>query len=113
VIRGLEPALYSAEDNLTIFLGLADYIGDIRGIQDRKGNMISTLVLEPLLPPPESISIRFQRLTGLEKPTLPTPNTGESPTPSVTESTPTQAWLVVLSRSWKYVEVVNQCLAFP
>lgn len=32
----------SAEDNTNMFLGLASYIGDIRGIQDKQGSMLST-----------------------------------------------------------------------
>jgi len=40
-IRGLDPDRYSAEDNLVMYLGLADYIGNIRGVQDRRGTVLS------------------------------------------------------------------------
>ncbi len=40
VIRGLDPAHYRKEDNLLIFLGLANYMGEKRGEQDRKRNVI-------------------------------------------------------------------------
>ena len=40
VIRGLTPSRYSEADNLTIFLGLAHFVGDKHGLQDRKGNVI-------------------------------------------------------------------------
>ncbi|RSL52798.1 hypothetical protein CEP53_007971 [Fusarium sp. AF-6] len=41
VIRGLEASRYTVEDNVTIFLGVASYIAEKRGRQDRKGNMLS------------------------------------------------------------------------
>ncbi|KAL6920942.1 hypothetical protein FSHL1_004918 [Fusarium sambucinum] len=41
VIRGIDGAKYTNEDSVTIFLGVASYIGDKRGLQDRKGNMLS------------------------------------------------------------------------
>ncbi|KAL1877579.1 hypothetical protein VTK73DRAFT_8568 [Phialemonium thermophilum] len=41
IVRGLDPAKYSVEDNLLLFLGLGSYIGDLRGVQDRKGNVIT------------------------------------------------------------------------
>ncbi|KAM0500519.1 hypothetical protein ACHAP8_005058 [Fusarium lateritium] len=40
VIRGIDGAKYTNEDSVTIFLGVASYIGDKRGLQDRKGNML-------------------------------------------------------------------------
>ena len=40
IIKGLNPALYSDSDNLLFFLGLANFIGDKHGIQDKKGNVI-------------------------------------------------------------------------
>jgi hypothetical protein len=47
ILRGLDPSLYSAEDNLLLFLGLASYIGDVRGIQNRKGDVIGTFKWQP------------------------------------------------------------------
>jgi len=41
ILRGLNPREYTAGDNLIIFLGLADYIGQRRGRQDLAGNMLS------------------------------------------------------------------------
>ncbi|KAI0505153.1 Clavaminate synthase-like protein [Xylaria bambusicola] len=41
VVRGLAPEKHSAEDNTIIFLGLASYIGDQRGMQNAKGAMLS------------------------------------------------------------------------
>ncbi|KAL3607337.1 hypothetical protein FPOAC2_02320 [Fusarium poae] len=41
IIRGIDVAKYTTEDSVTIFLGVASYIGDKRGLQDRKGNMLS------------------------------------------------------------------------
>jgi hypothetical protein len=42
IVRGLDPRKYTAEDNVTIFLGIANYIGNQRGVQDKKGSMLST-----------------------------------------------------------------------
>ncbi|RFU73525.1 hypothetical protein TARUN_8739 [Trichoderma arundinaceum] len=41
VLRGLEGSRYSVEDSTTIYLGIASYIADKRGLQDRKGNVLS------------------------------------------------------------------------
>ncbi|XXG99227.1 hypothetical protein Hte_005564 [Hypoxylon texense] len=41
VLRGLDPAKYSAEDNVLLFLAVASYIADSRGKQDDHGNMLS------------------------------------------------------------------------
>ncbi|KAK4658151.1 hypothetical protein QC762_204220 [Podospora pseudocomata] len=41
ILRGLDPQQYSVEDNLMIYLGIAAYIGDQRGFQDKKGNMLT------------------------------------------------------------------------
>ncbi|KAK4446859.1 hypothetical protein QBC34DRAFT_304485 [Podospora aff. communis PSN243] len=41
IVRGLDPARHTAEDNLTTFLAVASYIGDIQGVQDRRGSMIT------------------------------------------------------------------------
>ncbi|KAK5632818.1 hypothetical protein RRF57_008532 [Xylaria bambusicola] len=41
VVRGLAPEKYSAEDNTIIFLGLASYVADQRGMQNAKGAMLS------------------------------------------------------------------------
>jgi hypothetical protein len=49
IIRGIDVAKYTTEDSVTIFLGVASYIGDKRGLQDRKGNMLSTFSEPPTL----------------------------------------------------------------
>jgi len=41
IVRGLCPDNYTAEDNLNFHLGISSYIGDVRGVQDRQGSMIS------------------------------------------------------------------------
>ncbi|KAI5865234.1 Clavaminate synthase-like protein [Durotheca rogersii] len=41
IIRGLNPENYTIEDNIVLFLALASYIGDQRGLQGPKGNMLS------------------------------------------------------------------------
>ncbi|PKS11057.1 hypothetical protein jhhlp_002818 [Lomentospora prolificans] len=40
VIRGIEQSKYSAEDSVVIYLGIARYIGDRLGFQDRDGNVL-------------------------------------------------------------------------
>lgn len=40
-IRGIDPSRYSVEDNITVFLGIASYIGNVHGVQDRQGSMLS------------------------------------------------------------------------
>ena len=42
VLRGLDPAKYSVEDSMVIFLGIQAYIAEQRARQDDKGNMIGT-----------------------------------------------------------------------
>ncbi|KAK0667425.1 hypothetical protein QBC41DRAFT_138556 [Cercophora samala] len=41
IIRGIDSQQYSVEDNAMIYLGIAAYIGDQRGFQDKKGNMLT------------------------------------------------------------------------
>ena len=41
LLRGLQQERYSATDNVLLFTGLASYIGEQRGCQDRYGNMLS------------------------------------------------------------------------
>ncbi|KAJ4367026.1 hypothetical protein N0V83_007556 [Neocucurbitaria cava] len=41
ILRGLKPTKYTAKDNVLLFTGLASYIGEQRGCQDRYGNMLS------------------------------------------------------------------------
>ena len=39
--HGMELSRYSIEDGVVIYLGIASYIGDKRGVQDGKGNVLS------------------------------------------------------------------------
>ena len=48
VIQGLDALSCSVEENTIIFLGLASYIGDQRGTQDKKGNVLCEFL--PMLP---------------------------------------------------------------
>ncbi|KAL2195124.1 hypothetical protein P885DRAFT_41188 [Corynascus similis CBS 632.67] len=41
IVRGLDPRKYTAEENLAIFLGISNYIGEQRGVQDKKGSMLT------------------------------------------------------------------------
>jgi hypothetical protein len=41
IVRGIDPQKYTAEDNMAIFLGISNYIGEQRGIQDKKGTMLT------------------------------------------------------------------------
>ncbi|KAL7809491.1 hypothetical protein V8C26DRAFT_423159 [Trichoderma gracile] len=48
VLRGLGGSKYSVEDSTTIYLGIASYIADKRGLQDRKGNVLSHITSSKL-----------------------------------------------------------------
>ncbi|KAI0847169.1 Clavaminate synthase-like protein [Daldinia vernicosa] len=41
IIRGLTPDNYTIEDNIVLFLAIASHIGDERGLQNAKGDMLS------------------------------------------------------------------------
>lgn len=41
VLRGLDQLNYSVEDSTIIYLGIASYIADKRGLQDKKGTVLS------------------------------------------------------------------------
>ncbi|KID63208.1 taurine catabolism dioxygenase TauD, partial [Metarhizium hybridum] len=40
VIKGIDMSHYTVEDSIVIYLGIASYIADQRGIQDREGNVL-------------------------------------------------------------------------
>jgi hypothetical protein len=42
IVRGLDPRKYTAEENVAVFLAVANHIGEQRGVQDKKGSMLST-----------------------------------------------------------------------
>ncbi|KND89360.1 hypothetical protein TOPH_05967 [Tolypocladium ophioglossoides CBS 100239] len=41
VISGLDASRYSVEDSVLLYLGLAEYVADKRGQQDKRGNVLS------------------------------------------------------------------------
>lgn len=48
ILRGLQPDRYSMEENTLLFLALASYIGDQRGVQNFKGAMLSAQHTQPI-----------------------------------------------------------------
>lgn len=40
LIRGLDPARYSVEDFMIMYMGITSHIGSQRGVQNRRGDMI-------------------------------------------------------------------------
>ncbi|KHN97279.1 Taurine catabolism dioxygenase TauD/TfdA [Metarhizium album ARSEF 1941] len=40
VMKGIDMSRYTVEDSVVIYLGMASYIADQRGIQDREGNVL-------------------------------------------------------------------------
>lgn len=85
VIRGLEASRYTVEDSVTVFLGVASYIAEKRGRQDRKGNMLCKFS-SPLISVPANISPNH------DQPTLRTRSSGLPRSVPVTASTPTGRW---------------------
>jgi len=64
IIRG--TGLYdSAEDNTNMFLGLASYIGDIRGIQDKQGSMLTHVTASKSWTVPPELRHGIHTNTGL------------------------------------------------
>ncbi len=45
-MRGLDPAKYSREDNIVIFLGVSSYVGEMRGKQDDLGHIFGSSILQ-------------------------------------------------------------------
>lgn len=41
VLKGLDGLNYPVEDSTIIYLGIASYVADKRGLQDRKGTVLS------------------------------------------------------------------------
>lgn len=44
VLRGLDPILFSKEDNVVLYLGVSSYIAERRGRQNQDGMMLSNLI---------------------------------------------------------------------
>lgn len=47
VIRGINPGDYSVEDLTLAYMGVASYVADKRGCQDKVGNMLGELFPAP------------------------------------------------------------------
>lgn len=45
VVQGLDASQHTAEENTIIYLGVANYMADKRGIQDKKGNVLCKCAL--------------------------------------------------------------------
>ncbi|KAK0636401.1 hypothetical protein B0T17DRAFT_503857 [Bombardia bombarda] len=65
VIRGVSTAKYTVEDNVTIFLGIASYIGSQRGVQDRRGNMLTHVTDSKAWSSPHELRHGIHTNTGL------------------------------------------------
>ncbi|KAI5458504.1 hypothetical protein BGZ63DRAFT_492075 [Mariannaea sp. PMI_226] len=44
VIRGLDKSCFTVEESIAVYLGIANHIAEKRGMQDRKGTMLSHVV---------------------------------------------------------------------
>ena len=40
VVRGIDPAQYDVEDLTLVYLGIQSHVAELRGRQDRGGNML-------------------------------------------------------------------------
>jgi hypothetical protein len=54
VISRLDMGRYSVEDSVVVYLGIASYIGDERGLQDGRGNVLGTPVIITVTDKPHS-----------------------------------------------------------
>ncbi|KAF4589150.1 Clavaminate synthase-like protein [Ophiocordyceps camponoti-floridani] len=53
VLRGIDPSRYSILQNVIIFLGLAAYVADKRGLQDKSGNVLAHITSSKLWDAPK------------------------------------------------------------
>ncbi|KAK0727492.1 hypothetical protein B0T26DRAFT_639563 [Lasiosphaeria miniovina] len=65
IIRGLDPNSYTAEENVTIFLAVASHIADMRGVQDKRGNMITHVTDAATWTTPHELRHGIHTTTGL------------------------------------------------
>ncbi|KAH6626749.1 hypothetical protein B0J18DRAFT_365170 [Chaetomium sp. MPI-SDFR-AT-0129] len=65
IIRGLDPAKYTAEDNVTVFLGISSHIGELRGVQDKKGSMLTHVTASKVWTTPPAMRHGIHTTTGL------------------------------------------------
>lgn len=101
IITGSDWSGLSPEDKLTLFLAISDYVGDVRGVQNRKGDMISTLApsffgrrsKSNILSICLSLNQDHQRISQMLV-------NGRHHTPCVTASIQTETWSVNLSVNW-------------
>ncbi|KAG7289406.1 hypothetical protein NEMBOFW57_005777 [Staphylotrichum longicolle] len=65
IVRGLDPRKFSAEDNAIVFLGVASYIGEQRGVQDKKGSVLTHVTDSKVWTTPPSMRHGIHTTTGL------------------------------------------------
>ncbi|PFH61073.1 hypothetical protein XA68_18281 [Ophiocordyceps unilateralis] len=53
VFKGLDPSRYSVAKNVIIYLGLANYVADKRGLQDKHGNVLTHITSSKLWDAPK------------------------------------------------------------
>jgi len=99
-IRGLDPSHLSPEDSLVVFLALSDHIGDVRGVQNSKGDMISTLARSSAFNSCQeaSLSSTGPKLSNGNQPISRMLDIGRHLTQCVTASIRTDTWLVTFLR---------------
>ncbi|KAK4114827.1 Clavaminate synthase-like protein [Canariomyces notabilis] len=65
IVRGLDPQKYTAEDNVAIFLGIANYIGEQKGAQDKKGTMLTHVTQSKVWTTPPELRHGIHTTSGL------------------------------------------------
>ncbi|KAK0720303.1 hypothetical protein B0H67DRAFT_599823 [Lasiosphaeris hirsuta] len=65
IFRGLNPNNYTPEDNVIAFLGMASYIGDTRGVQDKQGSMLTHVTDSKTWTVPPELRHGIHTTTGL------------------------------------------------
>ncbi|KAL2191637.1 Clavaminate synthase-like protein [Thermothelomyces heterothallicus CBS 203.75] len=65
IVRALDPQRYTAEENLTIFLGISNYIGEQRGVQDKMGSMLTHVTDSKVWTTPPEMRHGIHTTTGL------------------------------------------------
>ncbi|KXX81456.1 hypothetical protein MMYC01_201762 [Madurella mycetomatis] len=65
IVRGLDPRKYTVQDNVTIFLGIANYIGEQRGAQDKRGTMLTHVTDSKIWTTPPELRHGIHTTSGL------------------------------------------------
>ncbi|KAL2268901.1 hypothetical protein VTJ83DRAFT_3747 [Remersonia thermophila] len=65
IVRGPNPQNYTAEDNVIIFLGISSYLGEQRGVQDKKGSMLTHVTDSKIWTAPPEMRHGIHTTTGL------------------------------------------------